>query len=67
MEATEEGNSRNIHVCIYIHMYKNLVLHLREISSFVSVYLFPLVLLFLSSIQINNFKLTRWFLLTLKH
>ena len=46
---------------------KSLVFHWRKISYFVFIYIFPLVLLFISSFQIHNLELARWFLLTLKH
>ena len=54
--------SRNI-----IFWRKNLVFHWRKILYFVFIYIFPLVLLFIYLFQINNLKLARWFLLTLKH
>ena len=46
---------------------KNLVFHWKKSSYFVFIYIFPLVLLLISSFQIHNLELARWFLLTLKH
>ena len=66
-----------VYICIYIvyiYIYeekikkiKNLVFYCRKISYFVFIYIFPLVLLLISSFEIHNLKLARWFLLTLKH
>ena len=46
---------------------KKLVFHWKKASYFVFIYIFPLVLLLISSFQIHNLELARWFLLTLKH
>ena len=46
---------------------RNFVFPWTMIWYFVFVYIFPLVLLFISSFKIYNLKLARWFLLTLEH
>ena len=45
---------------------KNLVFHWRKISYFAFIYIFPLVLLLISSLQIHDLELARGYLLTLK-